>query len=148
MSDKAREMGMDDSRIRRALGLGVNNLLPDDLAESLDAWKSLCIHAFAYDHPGCSVVIEGFGGLSRPDAKELVIQKIDGTVERSSLVKNQKGSTTVDFAVVIIVLLGVVGWVLNIVKLVELAGGDVTAMFVLRIVGIFVGPLGCILGYL
>lgn len=45
----------------------------------------------------------------------------------------------------------VLGWVLNIITLVSLATGpvtDVTLMFILRVVGIFVPPLGGVLGYL
>lgn len=45
----------------------------------------------------------------------------------------------------------VVGWVLNIVALFGLASApvtEVTLMFILRVVGIFVPPLGGVLGYL
>lgn len=45
----------------------------------------------------------------------------------------------------------VLGWVLNIVTLVGMASApvtDVTLMFILRVVGIFVAPLGGVLGYL
>lgn len=41
-----------------------------------------------------------------------------------------------------------VGWVMNIVKLVSLLDGGVTGWMVGRIVGIFVAPLGSILGFL
>lgn len=50
----------------------------------------------------------------------------------------------------IVMLLGVVGWVWNIVKLVGLAGAEpfaVTAMFVLRVAGIPIAPLGAIVGF-
>ena len=41
------------------------------------------------------------------------------------------------------------GFVLNVIKLVAMAADPiVTAMLILRIVGIFVPPLGAILGYL
>lgn len=45
----------------------------------------------------------------------------------------------------------VLGWVLNIVTLFGMASTpvtDVTLMFILRVVGIFVPPLGGVLGYL
>lgn len=40
-----------------------------------------------------------------------------------------------------------VGWVLNIIALVHMLGGPVTAMFIARIVGIPVSILGAILGW-
>lgn len=39
------------------------------------------------------------------------------------------------------------GWGWNVVKLIALLDGGITAMFVARIVGIFVVPLGVILGF-
>lgn len=72
LSDKARAMGMDESRIKRALGIGVNPYLQSDLAESRDAWNSLIIHAAAYDHPGKIVYVMGVGGMFPPGATERV----------------------------------------------------------------------------
>lgn len=46
------------------------------------------------------------------------------------------------------IILATGGWIANVVKFVTMLGGDVTAMFVARIVGIFAVPLGIILGYL
>jgi hypothetical protein len=63
-----------------------------------------------------------------------------------------KGFTVVEMAIVIFGLLcaAVVGtgWVLNIVKLVEVINDPLTAMMALRALGIVVLPLGVILGYL
>lgn len=42
----------------------------------------------------------------------------------------------------------IIGWVMNIVKLVAIIGGDVTGMMILRAVGIIVAPLGVVLGYM
>lgn len=50
--------------------------------------------------------------------------------------------------VTLIWLLIVVGWVMNIVKFVVELDGGVTAMFIARIVGVIVAPLGAVLGYL
>jgi hypothetical protein len=41
-----------------------------------------------------------------------------------------------------------IGWVANIITMFNHANEPFTPMFVLRGVGIFVGPLGAILGYL
>jgi hypothetical protein len=39
------------------------------------------------------------------------------------------------------------GWIANIVKVFGMLGGDVSAMFIARLVGIFAAPLGAILGF-
>lgn len=40
------------------------------------------------------------------------------------------------------------GWIANIVKLFMMLGGDVSAMFIMRIVGMFTVLPGIVLGYL
>jgi hypothetical protein len=40
------------------------------------------------------------------------------------------------------------GWLLNVVKLISILDGDVTAVFVARVAGVFFFPLGVILGWL
>ena len=47
-----------------------------------------------------------------------------------------------------IVVALVTGWVLNIITLAHSSFDVITGMLVLRVVGIFVAPLGTILGYL
>lgn len=47
-----------------------------------------------------------------------------------------------------IVLVGAVGWVRNIIALVGMESFEPLGMFVVRIIGIFIAPLGAILGYL
>lgn len=39
------------------------------------------------------------------------------------------------------------GWIANIVKLVGIVDHGVTTMFIVRVVGIFVAPVGVILGF-
>lgn len=46
-----------------------------------------------------------------------------------------------------IVVASVIGWILNIVKFFGILDGAVTAMFIARIVGFFLAPLGVVLGY-
>ena len=46
-----------------------------------------------------------------------------------------------------VVIIGLIGWVMNIVKFVGMLDGGITAMFIARIVGIFFAPLGGILGF-
>lgn len=52
---------------------------------------------------------------------------------------------TVIWAVLAIAAFG--GWVANIFKLLDMLGGEVTAMFIARVVGVFAAPLGAILGF-
>lgn len=40
-----------------------------------------------------------------------------------------------------------IAWIVNIVKFIGMIGGDVTAMFIARGIGIFAAPLGAILGF-
>ena len=40
----------------------------------------------------------------------------------------------------------IVGWIANLVQVIGMASGDVTALFILKLAGIFAGPLGSILG--
>lgn len=73
-----------------------------------------------------------------------------GVIGKEIEMKNQRGFTLVEGAWIFFVLLalaGAVGWVWNIIKLIAIAGGDISAMFVLRIIGVFLAPLGSILGF-
>ena len=45
------------------------------------------------------------------------------------------------------VVLFALGWVLNIVGIIAVISDPVTGMFILRCIGVFVAPLGAILGY-
>ena len=60
----------------------------------------------------------------------------------------QRGFTAVEFSVVIVILLGVGGWIANIVKMIGAVSDPITAFFIARAVGIFFAPLGAVLGYL
>ena len=66
--------------------------------------------------------------------------------------KNQKGFTIIELFIVIIGLAGIVGWVVNIVKLAHMGVpidlAHTSIMFILRIAGIFVPPLGAVLGFM
>ena len=50
-------------------------------------------------------------------------------------------------AILILSIAGVIGWIINFAKLL---GGDmlITGEFILRIIGIFVPPIGAIMGYM
>lgn len=45
------------------------------------------------------------------------------------------------------VALGAGGWIANIVKIVGSDFGHITGMLVMRIIGVFVAPLGAVLGF-
>ena len=49
---------------------------------------------------------------------------------------------------VIVALVGAWGWISNIIKLASMDFGGVTGMLVLRAIGVFVAPLGAVLGFL
>lgn len=58
-----------------------------------------------------------------------------------------KLSTAAALAFVAVIVAVIVGWVMNIIAIVAAVSDPITAMFILRCVGIFVAPLGAILGY-
>ena len=62
----------------------------------------------------------------------------------------QYGYTAAELMVlvwIVIVLVGFVGWGMNIYKISQVCC-DVSGMLVIRVVGIFVAPLGAVLGFL
>lgn len=62
--------------------------------------------------------------------------------------ESQSGFSTIAAIIGFVVLLAAIGgWVANIVKLIGMLDGSITAMLVVRIVGIFAAPLGAIVGY-
>ena len=62
--------------------------------------------------------------------------------------KNQKGFTLLEVSFTLAWVVGIIGWVMNIVELVNApALAQWGAMEVLRVVGIFVAPLGGVLGW-
>ena len=61
--------------------------------------------------------------------------------------RKQQGFSAPELVIAVGVLAGIVGWVMNIFDIVAAVSDPITAMFILRCVGIFVAPLGAILGY-
>lgn len=57
------------------------------------------------------------------------------------------GDFIYSLAVLSIIVFLVGGWILNIIALIAMIDGGVTAAFVLRVVGVFIAPLGAILGW-
>jgi prepilin-type N-terminal cleavage/methylation domain-containing protein len=62
--------------------------------------------------------------------------------------KKQRGFTLVEFLMASLIMLGIGGWIANIVKLAGSSFDPLTGMVVLRSTGIFVAPLGSILGFI
>ncbi|MEN9491131.1 MAG: hypothetical protein RJA63_1580 [Pseudomonadota bacterium] len=61
--------------------------------------------------------------------------------------KSQQGFTSIWLFIVPLWLLAGVGWVWNIVKIVQSGFDVITGMFIARCIGVFVAPLGSVLGY-
>jgi hypothetical protein len=64
--------------------------------------------------------------------------------------KSQRGFTVPELMILVwiaVVAAGLVGWVMNIVTIVHTCCEPLTGMLVVRIVGIFIAPLGAVLGY-
>ena len=62
--------------------------------------------------------------------------------------KYQRGYTLTELLFVVIVVLGGIGWTLNIVWVFMNMSAALTGTFVLSVVGIFFFPLGMILGWI
>lgn len=62
--------------------------------------------------------------------------------------KRQKGYTIGEVLGTALVLGLMVGWVINIIDIVHAIAGPITGMFLLRLIGVFVAPLGGVLGWL
>ena len=59
----------------------------------------------------------------------------------------QKGFTLPEIMVILVTLFGIGGWIANIVKIVGMSFDPLSGIAVARIAGIFVAPLGAVLGY-
>lgn len=62
--------------------------------------------------------------------------------------KKQLGFTAIELSIVVIALIGLGGWIANIVKLVGSNFDPLTGMVIARAIGVFVAPLGSVLGFL
>jgi hypothetical protein len=59
----------------------------------------------------------------------------------------QKGFADIELIVVAIVLLGAGGWIANIVKIIGTDFADFNGMLIARCIGVFIAPLGSVLGF-
>lgn len=61
--------------------------------------------------------------------------------------KSQLGNGYVILFGLLLAAAGLFGWVWNIVKIIGSCCDPLTGMLVMRIIGVFVAPLGAVLGY-
>lgn len=64
--------------------------------------------------------------------------------------KYRKGFSVYGLAWLLYIVVGlaaVVGWVMNIMDIVKSDFSSITGLLVLRVIGVFVPPLGAVLGY-
>lgn len=59
----------------------------------------------------------------------------------------QKGFTIIELLFSLAFIAGFIGWIMNIVDIVHAIHNPITLMLILRMVGIFIFPLGMVLGY-
>lgn len=62
--------------------------------------------------------------------------------------KKQKGFTAIEILLVAIFLLGAGGWIANIVKIINTGFDVFTGLLIARCIGVFIAPLGAVLGYI
>lgn len=51
------------------------------------------------------------------------------------------------FTYIAVLVLGLIGWVINIVKIIGAANDPLTGWFIARVIGVIVAPVGAILGF-
>lgn len=65
--------------------------------------------------------------------------------------KLQRGFTLIEMIYVgfaLLIVVGVGGWISNIVKLIGMDFGVITGMLIVRAIGVVVAPLGSVMGFL
>jgi len=60
----------------------------------------------------------------------------------------QNGFTVVELVIAVVMLVGMAGWIWNIVKLAGSDFAQITGMLVLRGLGVVMPPLGAVMGFL
>lgn len=61
----------------------------------------------------------------------------------------QKGAATVvALSVILLWIVGIVGWVANLVQVVHQISSPITGLFIIKAIGIVVAPVGVILGWM
>ena len=60
---------------------------------------------------------------------------------------NNKGFAVYQLIFLMVWVLGTVGWIANIVKLIGMDLEPITMLLILRVVGIITAPLGAVLGF-
>lgn len=60
----------------------------------------------------------------------------------------EKFGIVMSFATIVTVVLGIIGWIMNIAAIIPLLDGGFTPWLVARIIGVVLFPLGAVLGWL
>ena len=60
---------------------------------------------------------------------------------------NQQGHAVIALVFILLWVAAIIGWVFNILEIVNTVNLPINGMFILRCVGIVIAPLGAILGY-
>jgi len=61
---------------------------------------------------------------------------------------NNKGFAIYELIFLMVWVLGTVGWIANIVKLIGMDLEPLTMLLVLRVIGVIAAPLGAVLGFI
>lgn len=53
----------------------------------------------------------------------------------------------IGLAFILIWVAGAIGWIMNIIKILDILNDPITGIFIFRVVGVFAVPVGAVLGY-
>ena len=82
------------------------------------------------------------------DGLAAVPPRLTFTTRKDKHMKKQLSFTIVKLLIVVVGVLGFGGWIANIVKLIGSNFDPLTGMVIARAIGVFVAPLGAVLGFL
>lgn len=64
------------------------------------------------------------------------------------MIKQKKNSVILLLVYLLVVAVCCIGWIMNIVNLFKIENFELSGVIILQIVGIFLAPLGVVMGYL
>lgn len=62
--------------------------------------------------------------------------------------KSNSGFTLMELVIVLVILFGSIGWVLNLVQVVQMLNDPITSELIFRGIAVFIAPVGAVIGWI